>query len=43
MDGVTAKLLIFTIEYLAAIRAHISGEDSPMGEALYSPGAAEAH
>ncbi|KQV04744.1 MULTISPECIES: EF-hand domain-containing protein [unclassified Kitasatospora] len=28
-------------EYLASVRAHVSGEDSPMGEALYSLGAAE--
>jgi Ca2+-binding EF-hand superfamily protein len=27
-------------EYLASIRAHISGEESPMGEALYSLGTA---
>ncbi|MGW2366739.1 EF-hand domain-containing protein [Streptomyces sp. NPDC001667] len=29
-------------DYLASVRAHVSGEDSPMGEALYSDGTTEA-
>ncbi|EPH41340.1 EF-hand domain-containing protein [Streptomyces aurantiacus] len=29
-------------EYLASVRAHVSGGQSPMGEALYSLGTAEA-
>ncbi|WP_338932458.1 EF-hand domain-containing protein [Streptomyces netropsis] len=29
-------------DYLASVRAHVSGEDSPVGEALYSIGKVEA-
>lgn len=34
--------LIRREDYLASVRAHVSGEDSPMGEALYGGGTAAA-